>query len=61
MYSYGPVIFTPLSPVTEVGLAVAEETTGFGQRACFSTLRYISSTSGGGGLSLPFIHITRLG
>src|SRR5215470_3194218 len=59
-YSYGPDIFTPLAPVTAAGFAVAEDTTGFGHSRSFSILRYISSTSGGGGLSLPFNHITRL-
>src|ERR1700680_1081114 len=60
-YSYGPVILTPLSPVTLVFLPVADETTGLGQNKSFSTSRYICSTSGGGALSLPFSHITRLG
>src|SRR5713226_8557005 len=41
--------------------AVAEETTGFGHSRSPSIFRYISSTSGGGGLSLPFSHITMLG
>src|SRR5581483_4341407 len=60
-YSYGPVIFTPLAPVIGVGLAVADDTTGFGHKRFFSTVKYICSTSGGGGLSLPFSHITKLG
>src|SRR5271155_663528 len=60
-YSYGPVIFTPLVPEEPAGLAVAEETIGFGHSACFSTSRYICSTSGGGGLSLPFSHMIKLG
>src|SRR5579871_2290060 len=61
MYSDGPDISTPLSPVTLVFCPVAEETTGFGQNNSFSTSRYICSTSGGGALSLPFSHMTMLG
>src|SRR4051794_1617767 len=60
-YSYGPLIFTPLSPVTVVGFAVADEITGFGHSSSFSTFKYVCSTSGGGGLSLPFSHTSRLG
>ena len=52
---------TPLAPVTVAGFAVAEDTIGFGQSRSFSIFKYISSTSGGGGLSLPFSHITKLG
>jgi hypothetical protein len=60
-YSYGPLIFTPLPPVTVVVLAVADDTTGFGHRRSASIFKYISSTSGGGGLSLPFSHVSMLG
>src|SRR5581483_12239030 len=58
--SYGPVILTPLAPVTCVGLALADETVGFGQCSMRSMSRYICSTSAGGGLSLPFSHTNTL-
>src|SRR5215469_5327744 len=61
MYSYGPVILTPLSPEYPANFAVADDTTGLGHSNSFSTFKYACSTSGGGGLSLPFNHITRLG
>src|SRR5215471_4705471 len=60
-YSYGPDIFPPLSPVMAAGFAVADETIGFGHIRSFATCRYVPSTSGGGGLSLPLSHITMLG
>ena len=44
-----------------VVFAVAEEITGFGHHRSDSIFKYISSTSGGGGLSLPFSHASRLG
>src|SRR5579884_1290579 len=56
-YSYGPVIFTPVSPVTGVGRAVADDSYGFGQFSSFRMPTYMVSTSGGGGLSLPFIQL----
>ena len=55
-YSYGPVIFMPLCP-TVVDLPEADETVGFGQSDSFRIRRYISSTFGGGGKSLPFSQV----
>ncbi len=55
--SYGPFILTPESPVTVVGVAVADDTYGTAHFAAFSVSRYIRSTSGGGGLSLPLSHV----
>src|SRR5579862_3486198 len=60
-YSYGPVIFTPLAPLMLLFCPVAEEITGFGHSSSFSIARYICSTSGGGWLSLPFSHASKLG
>src|SRR5438067_586874 len=58
--SYGPVIFTPLAPLTCVGFALAEEMVGFGQYSWRSMSRYICSTSAGGGLSLPLSQTSAL-
>src|SRR5437764_10222658 len=58
--SYGPVIFTPLGPVTVVDAALADEMYGFGQCSCCNISMYFFSTSGGGALSLPFNHTSAL-
>ena len=58
--SYGPVIFTPLGPVTSVGASLADEMNGLGQCSWRSTSIYVFSTSAGGGLSLPLSHTSAL-
>src|SRR5258705_7560380 len=60
-HSYGPSILTPVVPVTVLSFAVADERKGLGQSYRFRISMYICSTSGGGGLSLPFSQTSRLG
>src|SRR5690348_5902606 len=60
-YSYGPVCFTPLGPVTKLGVSIADDRIGFGHRCSRSMFRYIVSIFGGGGPSLPFSHTRMLG
>src|ERR1022692_81002 len=55
--SYGPVIFTPVFPLTSVGFSVADDSNGFGQSSSFTISMYFFSTSATGGLSLPFIQL----
>src|SRR3954462_8956124 len=60
-YSYGPSIFTPLGPLTGPGVAVAFDTVGRFHSTSRSMSRYLRSTMGIGGLSLPFSHTKMLG
>jgi hypothetical protein len=45
---------SPVAPLTSVGFCVADDWYGFGQSHSCRTAMYAFSTSGGGGLSLPF-------
>src|SRR5262245_14519973 len=51
----------PEGPLNMAGVCEAEEAMGFGHDVSFKTWRSGYFTSGGGGLSLPFSHISRLG
>src|SRR5262245_5564757 len=48
-------------PLNAEGVCDAEATIGLGNEVSFNTWRSTCSTSAGGGLSLPFSHISRLG
>src|SRR5260370_35076010 len=60
-HSYGPSILTPETPVTVDGLAVADDRNGLGQSYFLRMSVYICSTSGGGGLLLPFTQTNKVG
>src|SRR5262245_52564595 len=51
----------PEGPLNCARVPDAEETIGFGHDVSFKTCRYACSTSAGGGLSLAFSHISKLG